>query len=46
MTYGEAWEYLNSLGIYTMEEFQKERKKPENRIEIGMFVSEVGEKNE
>lgn len=40
MTYEEAWEYLN----YTMEEFQKERKKPENRIEIGMFVSEVGEK--
>lgn len=38
MTYEEAWEYLNSKGIYTLVQFKKELSKEENQINIGMFV--------
>lgn len=39
MTIADAWNYLNSLGIYTKEEFRKARNK--NKLEIGFFVSPV-----
>lgn len=39
MTISDAWNYLNSLGIYTKEEFKKAEIK--NKLEIGFFVSPV-----
>lgn len=44
MTYDEAWEYLKSKGINTMEEFREAQSKKENQINIGMFINPLPDK--
>ncbi|SFA70756.1 hypothetical protein [Clostridium frigidicarnis] len=40
----KAWEYLNSHGIYTMEQFKEECKKV--KINIGVFVTPLSNENQ
>ena len=40
----KAWEYLNSHGIYTIEQLKEEAKKV--KIDIGVFVTPLSDENQ